>query len=127
MGYQSKKNNFKFNHYFCYQLIYIIILFNISQSNNQISDKRYEIKNEAIQDSKNDKSIITITFINKGENIFFSCSYKGYQHNQEGENSRKEICDYNSFKCNIIEQEPKTVLLNFDKGEIEHAQICSKI
>ena len=53
------------------------------------------------------------------EKIFFSSSYKGYQHNQEGENSRKEICDYNSFKCNIKEQDPKTVLLNFDKGEIE--------
>ena len=51
--------------------------------------------------------------------MFFSSYYKGYKHNQEGGNSRKEICDYNSFKCNIKEQDPKTVLLNFDKGEIE--------
>ena len=69
MGYQSKKNNFKFNHYFCYQLIYIIILFNISQSNNQISDKRYEIKNEAIQDSKNDIRNETIQYLKNDKSI----------------------------------------------------------
>ena len=64
MKFQSRHYNYKCKYQFYYLLIYIIILFNNSESKN--------IKLSLI----NNESIIKITFANNGKNFFINNSSK---------------------------------------------------